>query len=133
MSRARDIRNQILGLPVAKRRWPPVHYREVAKHVVGRQLRHYEHVHHIDGNSSNDDPYNLLVVNNRDHARIHAGLAPRDFHWIGELQLSDCDRLDNELDAKIRRQIARETESPKPVRIPRATLTRSDMRIMKLV
>lgn len=42
-------------------------YRLVAAEKLGRLLREDEVVHHIDGNTMNDDPGNLLVVTQREH------------------------------------------------------------------
>jgi hypothetical protein len=36
-------------------------YRKVAEKKIGRKLKDNEIVHHLDGNSSNDDPDNLFV------------------------------------------------------------------------
>ena len=99
---------------------PPSH-REIAERIIGRAIRHFEHVHHIDGDHSNNDPNNLLVVDRNDHNRIHHGLAPLHFYWPGELVVTDCEILEYEIHG---------TE-PKP-RLPKATLTRADLRIMKL-
>lgn len=43
-------------------------YRLVAEKMLGRLLRTDEIVHHIDGDESNDDPSNLLVMTQKDHA-----------------------------------------------------------------
>lgn len=40
-------------------------YRKIAEEKIGRKLKKEETVHHIDGNSSNNDPSNLLVCENQ--------------------------------------------------------------------
>jgi hypothetical protein len=72
-------------------------------------------------------------VNSRDHKRIHSGLAPRDFHWIGELSMHPCELMDQELDYQIRKSIDRELEPARISKMPKSKLTRSDLRIMKLI
>jgi hypothetical protein len=48
-------------------------HRIVAEQRIGRQLKPGEIVHHIDGNSSNNDPANLQVLASQsEHARLHA-------------------------------------------------------------
>ena len=49
-----------------------VDYREIAEKKLGRPLYPTEVVHHIDGDSCNNDPDNLLVCNQSEHARIHS-------------------------------------------------------------
>ena len=44
-------------------------YRIVAERQVGRQLSSDEIVHHIDGDSHNNNPSNLEIVSRREHAR----------------------------------------------------------------
>jgi hypothetical protein len=46
-------------------------YRAVAEAKLGRALGRNEIVHHIDGDSSNDDPGNLDVMSRADHVRLH--------------------------------------------------------------
>ena len=54
-------------------RWRYEH-RVAAEQVLGRKLRPWEHVHHIDGRKDNNDPTNLFVCTNVDHARAHRSL-----------------------------------------------------------
>lgn len=39
--------------------------------MIGRELTTEERVHHKDGNPSNNEPSNLQVVTNSEHAQIH--------------------------------------------------------------
>jgi len=41
----------------------------VAEHL-GRPLAHYEHVHHVDGNTLNNHPENLVLLDGREHVRV---------------------------------------------------------------
>lgn len=43
----------------------------VAEQILGRKLKPYEVVHHIDRNKRNNDPSNLVVLSRQDHARLH--------------------------------------------------------------
>ena len=54
-------------------KWRPEH-RVVAERAFGRKLHTYEHVHHIDGCKDNNDPDNLFVCSNVDHALAHRSL-----------------------------------------------------------
>lgn len=47
------------------------HQLVMEKHI-GRYLKKGEVVHHIDGNKSNNDINNLLLLTNSDHAKLHA-------------------------------------------------------------
>lgn len=47
----------------------------IAERMLGRHLRDYECVHHLDGDRQNNDPTNLIVETRSDHAREH-GNAP---------------------------------------------------------
>ena len=40
-------------------------YREIAEKKIGRKLKKGEIVHHLDGDSTNDDPDNLFVCKNQ--------------------------------------------------------------------
>lgn len=46
-------------------------HRVVAEEKLGRPLEEGEIVHHIDGNKFNNDPDNLQVMTQSEHARIH--------------------------------------------------------------
>lgn len=57
--------------PLAYKCGKVYYHRHVASIKVGRWLRSHEHVHHIDGDITNNDPDNLMIVRNGDHNRIH--------------------------------------------------------------
>ena len=48
------------------------HHRVVVEQMLGRPLGRDEHVHHIDGDRTNNDPSNLVVMGASEHARHHA-------------------------------------------------------------
>jgi len=49
-----------------------LHHRYVMQVAIGRPLKHYEVVHHIDGDKANNNIDNLeLIVNNVEHQRKH--------------------------------------------------------------
>lgn len=43
-----------------------------------RNIRRDEHVHHIDGNTDNNNINNLVVLNKEEHEKLHANLANKD-------------------------------------------------------
>lgn len=47
-------------------------HRVVAENKIGRLLKKGEVVHHIDGNTHNNNPDNLQVMNIADHVRLHS-------------------------------------------------------------
>jgi len=42
--------------------------------LLNRKLEAYEHIHHIDENPNNNSVHNLIVLINKDHAKLHAYL-----------------------------------------------------------
>lgn len=53
-------------------------HRVVAEKKLGRLLEDWEVVHHKDRNKQNNNPENLEVLSEYDHARLHIG-----DRWIG--------------------------------------------------
>ena len=53
-------------------------HRHVAEQKLGRKLRKKEHVHHIDGDKSNNHPDNLEIIEGTKHARYHYSQKLRD-------------------------------------------------------
>ena len=50
-------------------------HRVEMERILGRKLKPGEVVHHIDGNKRNNDPDNLMIMENQaEHARLHAKL-----------------------------------------------------------
>lgn len=39
------------------------------------------HVHHVDGDHSNDDPRNLILIDGADHLMLHAGSIAAGIKW----------------------------------------------------
>jgi hypothetical protein len=49
-------------------------HRHVAEQSLGRRLDRLEHVHHVDRTEGNNDPLNLLVMSEADHAKLHGAI-----------------------------------------------------------
>lgn len=47
-------------------------HRLVMEQILGRRLRSDEHLHHKDRNRQNNDPSNLQILTQSEHARLHA-------------------------------------------------------------
>lgn len=46
-------------------------HRVIMEQIIGRPLRRYETVHHIDGVRSNNDPANLLLLTSAQHNKLN--------------------------------------------------------------
>jgi len=53
-------------------------HRQVMEQILGRTLSSHEHVHHKDGNPSNNHPTNLALTTNSMHRKYHARIQKRD-------------------------------------------------------
>jgi hypothetical protein len=69
-------------------------YRLVAEQMLGRRLKADEVVHHIDGDETNDDPGNLLVMGQAEHASRYD--ARRRARGVIPERCAHGHRLDNE-------------------------------------
>lgn len=47
------------------------YHRHIASIKVGRWIGKLEHVHHVDGDVSNNSPDNLAILTNREHQAVH--------------------------------------------------------------
>lgn len=53
-------------------KWSTISYsRILMEEKLGRPLEPYEDVHHIDGDPSNNDLENLIIINHGEHQRQH--------------------------------------------------------------
>ena len=57
--------------PNADLRGYVLEHRLVVEKRIERFLKKSEHVHHIDGDVTNNDPDNLEIISNSEHARKH--------------------------------------------------------------
>ena len=53
-------------------------HRYVMEQHLGRRLETHEHVHHIDGNTRNNEISNLEILNHNEHNRLHMTRMRRD-------------------------------------------------------
>ena len=49
-------------------------HRVIMEQIIGRKLRHDEHVHHKDGDMSNNQPSNLELMTRSQHSSHHAAI-----------------------------------------------------------
>lgn len=62
-------------------------HRYVVEQSIGRKLKKSEHIHHIDGDKSNNDLSNLLLLTSYQHAKLN--------HFIGLLnELSSVEKIE---------------------------------------
>lgn len=59
--------------PLAHKNGRVWYHRHVASVKINRWLERGEHVHHIDSNTRNNSPENLVVLSNLEHQKIHKG------------------------------------------------------------
>jgi hypothetical protein len=59
-------------------------HRVVAEQMLGRPLAPGEIVHHVDGDKHNNDPSNLQVMTQNDHAREHFAPQAQPITWNGK-------------------------------------------------
>ena len=58
--------------PNANKRKCVYEHQLVMEEYIGRHLQKGEVIHHIDGNTKNNDISNLLLLTNSEHIRLHA-------------------------------------------------------------
>jgi hypothetical protein len=66
-----DGRTVVRGRDGSKTYW----YRILMQNVVGRELDPREHVHHVNGDHTDDRLENLALVHESEHPRIHGDIA----------------------------------------------------------
>lgn len=55
-------------------------HRLVMEEYLGRKLSNREHIHHKDGNVTNNDISNLSILSNSEHRKLEYKLAPKNIH-----------------------------------------------------
>lgn len=69
-------------------------HRVVAKNYLGRDLEPGEHVHHLDGDKTNNEPSNLIVLSRSAHTKLHRYCSVDDVegqkNWLAQ---NDIDYL----------------------------------------
>lgn len=53
---------------------PTAPHRQVVEQIIGRKLASSEFVHHLNQDHSDNRPENLMILNRRSHAILHANL-----------------------------------------------------------
>ena len=64
-------------IKIAEHKWQKEHIFLMEK-MIGRKLRKYEIVHHIDRNGLNNSKENLQLMTKREHRHLHY---PKGSHW----------------------------------------------------
>ena len=68
--------------PYANRKGYVYEHRAVLEKKLGRYLNpKHNHIHHIDGNKSNNDVSNLVLLDPKEHMKIHKGWKKIDGNW----------------------------------------------------
>lgn len=52
-------------------------HRLVMEKHLGRRLERNEHVHHVDHNQLNNELENLILIDSKEHARMHSPMRKR--------------------------------------------------------
>ncbi len=55
-------------------------HRLVMEAFLGRNLKSEEHIHHVDGDVTNNDISNMIVMSNSEHRKLEYKLAPKNKH-----------------------------------------------------
>jgi hypothetical protein len=76
--------------PFATKNGYVLYHRIVMENELNRLLTENEIVHHIDGNKFNNSVENLEVMNNREHARLHAHQRTPNGRKIVHLICANC-------------------------------------------
>lgn len=62
-------------------------HRVLVEVIIGRPLKTDEHVHHKDGDKTNNDPRNLEILSSSEHARSHRKMEPpRERNELGQFK-----------------------------------------------
>ena len=64
--------------PMANARGLVDEHRLVMAKALGRSLKSNEHVHHIDGDKTNNNPKNLLILSKSEHHRLHGTIQEKE-------------------------------------------------------
>lgn len=60
--------------PLANKSGKVYVHRIIASEKLGRWIQSHEHIHHIDGNKSNNHPENLAILSPSEHAKLEQTL-----------------------------------------------------------
>lgn len=71
-------------------------HRYVMEQEIGRKLQPDEHIHHIDGDKTNNTLSNLMIISQAEHNRIHRNRALPSGKWATEFDVCiQCSRADS--------------------------------------